>query len=136
MRSEGSARLSSDWGMLKIARYRVLPKRTLVRSVQFKAELRDEGCAAPAGRKALGICQWIGLSARRRVGVSGKDKAIFFREICVVVAQIQAEDLPLECDPRVPVEIGRKRKAAQCRRLIAEPVVADTCRHGAGNALR
>jgi hypothetical protein len=74
-------------------------------SVQLEAELRDKGRAAPVGGKALRICH-CGLSAKRRVGISGKDKTIFLRKIRVVVAQIQTKDLPLENDSCVPVEIA------------------------------
>jgi hypothetical protein len=76
--------------------------------VQCEPGLGDEGCAAPARDQAIGIGNRIDAAARLRVGIAGEDKAVLFREIGVVVAQIEVEGLVSEGDAGLPVEIGRQ----------------------------
>ena len=92
--------------------------------VQCKPGLGDERCAAPARDQAVGIGNRIDAATRLRVGIAGEDKAVLFRQIGVVVAQIEVEGLVSEGHARLPVEIGRQREAAERGSLIAEPGIA------------
>ena len=61
--------------------------------VQCEPDLGDERCAAPARDQAIGIGNRIDVATRLRVGIAGEDKAVLFRQIGVVVAQIEVEAL-------------------------------------------
>jgi len=54
----------------------------------------------------VGICIW------RRVRIAGENEAIFLRQVCVVVAQVQIEHLAGQRHACIPIEIGGQREAA------------------------
>jgi len=66
----------------------------------------NKRCTAPVRDQASRVGNGIDTAARSRVWIPGKDKTVFFRQIGVVVAQIEVEDLVGEGHARLPIEIG------------------------------
>ena len=58
-----------------------------------KPGLGDERCAAPVRDKASRIGNGIDTATQPRVWISGEDETVLFRQIGVVVAQIEVEGL-------------------------------------------
>src|SRR5262245_52355472 len=96
----------------------------------------DERCAAPVRDQASGVGNGINAATRPRVWIPGKDEAVFFRQIGVVVAQIEVEGLVGEGYTRLPIEIGRQREAAELRNLVTEPGIAGSSRERHAEVLR
>src|SRR5262245_1685532 len=104
--------------------------------LQCEPELRDERGAAPARHETQGISYRVDASAGCGIGIAGEDEAILLRQVGVVVAQVEIEDRAAEGHAGIPIDIGGQREAAQCRRLIAEPIVASNTGHRSGDFLR
>src|SRR5262249_58970192 len=96
--------------------------------LQCEPELRDERGAAPARSETLWISHWVDAAAGRRVGIAGENEAIPLRQVGVVVAQIQIEDLAGQSHARIPIEIGGPPEAAYWSRLIPRPVLTNPAR--------
>ena len=80
--------------------------------IQCKPELCNKRGAAPVRHQTLRVCHGIDGAAWQRVGIASQDKTVLLREVCVVVAQIEIENLASERYARLPIEISRQRKAA------------------------
>src|SRR6476661_6674634 len=104
--------------------------------IQCKRDLCNKCGTAPARRQAFRVRDGIDAAARPCIGVSGKNEAVFLRQIGVVVAQVEAENLPCERDADLPIEIGGQRKTAKLLRLITEPGVAGTSGERYADVLR
>ena len=80
--------------------------------IQCKPELCNKSRATPVRHQTLRVCHRIDGAAWPRVGVASQDKTVLLREVGVVVAQIEIENLASERHARLPIEISRQRKAA------------------------
>ena len=89
--------------------------------IERKPGLGNEGRATPVRDQPIRVCDEIDASTRPSIWIARKDEAVFLRQIAVVIAQIEVEGLVGEGHACLPVEIGRQRKAAELRSLIAEP---------------
>ena len=74
--------------------------------IQSKRDLCNKRGAAPPRSQAFRVRDRIDAAARPRVGVSSEDEAVSLRQIGVVVAQVEVEDLAGERHASLPVEIG------------------------------
>src|SRR3974390_2002783 len=85
---------------------RTSARRKQADRLKRKPDLGNNRCTAPVRDQATRVGNEINAATRPRVWIPGKDKAVFFRQIGVVVAQIEVEDLVGEGHARLPVEIG------------------------------
>src|SRR5258707_5505459 len=75
--------------------------------MECEPSLGNDRCTTPIRDQASRVGNEINAATRPRVWIAGKDKAVLFRQIGVVVAQIEVEDLVGEGHARLPIEIGR-----------------------------
>jgi hypothetical protein len=83
------------------------PQTSRANQLKRKPGFGNERCTAPVRDQASRIGNEINAATWPRVRIPGKDKTIFLRQIGVVVAQIEVEDLVGEGHARLPIEIGR-----------------------------
>src|SRR5262249_60691576 len=96
--------------------------------IKCEPSLGNERRTAPVRDQAIRVGDEINAATRPRIWIACKDKAVFLRQIGVVVAQIEVEGLVGEGHARLPIEIGRQREAAELRRLITEPGITGSRR--------
>src|SRR5262249_32630413 len=111
-------------------------KRLSIIQSKRKPRLGNERCTAPARHQTSRISDRVHATTRLRIWVPGKYKAVLFRQIGVVVAQVEVEFLVGEGHASRPIEIGRQRESAQMRGLIAEPGIAGSSRERYAQILR
>ena len=83
--------------------------------IQGKPEFGNDGRIAPVRNATFWIRNQICAPAGTAVHIAGEDKALFLREIGIVIAQVEIDVFLRERYARVPIQICRQWKAARAQ---------------------